>query len=66
MACCIWRWKLIKDVKKNPVVQATVIGLFKSAVPAPTPDRKPAPGLALEAVEDVVVIPQPHVRGQKR
>ena len=58
--------KLIKDVKKNPVVQATVTGLFKSAVPAPTPDQKPAPGLALEAVEDVVVIPQPHVRGQKR
>ena len=58
--------KLIKDLRKNPVVQATVTGLFKSAVPAPTPDQKPAPGLALEAVEDVVVIPQPHVRGQKR
>lgn len=58
--------KLIKEVKKNPVVQATVTGLFKSSVPVAAPDQKPAPGLALESVEDVMAIPQPHVRPQKR
>jgi len=54
--------KLVKDTKKNPVVQATVTGLFKSAVPGETVDQKPGPGLAVETVEDVVVIPQPHVK----
>jgi hypothetical protein len=58
--------KLVKDTKKNPVVEATVTGLFKSAIPGQTADQKPEPGLAVETVEDVVVIPQPHVKGQKR
>lgn len=58
--------KLVKELKKNPVVQATVTGLFKRAIPNPAPDQKPIPGLALESVEDVTVIPQPRVRAQKR
>lgn len=58
--------KLIKDVKKNPVVEATVTGLFRRSIPHQGPDDKPQPGLALEGVTDIVVHPQPHVRGQKR
>jgi hypothetical protein len=54
--------KLVKDVKKNPVVQATVAGLFKRFGTGEKPDNR----LALESVEDVVVIPQPRVRPQKR
>jgi len=54
--------KLIKDVKKNPVVEATVTGLFKRF----GTDQKPDNRLALESVEDVLVIPQPHVKSQKR
>jgi hypothetical protein len=49
-------------VKKNPVVEATVTGLFKSFGTAQKPDNR----LALESVEDVVVHPQPRVKGQKR
>jgi len=54
--------KLIKDVKKNPVVEATVTGLFKRF----GTDQKPDNRLALESVEDVLVHPQPHVKSQKR
>lgn len=54
--------KLIKDVKQNPVVKATVTGLFKRSLP----EQKSESGLALDSVEDVVVIPQPRVKGQKR
>ena len=54
--------KLIKDVKKNPVVEATVTGLFKRFGTGQHPDNR----LALESVGEVVVIPQPRVRGQKR
>ena len=54
--------KLVTDVKKNPVVEATVTGLFKRF----GTDEKPDNRLALEAVEEVVVIPQPRVRVQKR
>ena len=54
--------KLVKDVKKNPVVEATVTGLFKRFGTGQKPDN----GLALESVEDVVVRPQPRVRAQKR
>jgi hypothetical protein len=43
--------KLVKDVKKNPVVEATVTGLFRRAAT----DQKPEAGLALESVEDVAV-----------
>jgi hypothetical protein len=53
--------KLIKEVKKNPVVEATVTGLFRRAAG----EQKPNAGLALESVEDVVVFPQPRARGQK-
>ncbi|MGO4885010.1 MAG: hypothetical protein ACLP59_29955 [Bryobacteraceae bacterium] len=58
--------KLIKDVKKNPVVEATVTGLFKKAVPDLAPTQKPEAGLALESVEDIVVHPQPRVKRQNR
>jgi hypothetical protein len=54
--------KLVKDVKKNPVVEATVTGLFKRFGTGQKPDN----GLALESAEDVVVRPQPRVRAQKR
>jgi hypothetical protein len=54
--------KLMKDVKRNPVVQATVTGLFKRFGTSDKPDNR----LALESVENVTVIPQPHVRDQKR
>ena len=54
--------KLVKDVKKNPVVEATVTGLFKRFGTGQKPDNR----LALESVEDVVVRPQPRVRAQKR
>lgn len=53
--------KLLKDVKKNPAVEATVTGIFKRSVPG-----EKGAGLSLEAVEDVVVHPQPRVRNQKR
>jgi hypothetical protein len=58
--------KLVKEVKKNPVVEATVTGLFKRAAGEQKPDQKLNAGLALESVEDVVVFPQPRARGQKR
>jgi len=54
--------KMTKEVKKNPVVEVTVTGWFKRTGSA----EKPAYGLALESVEDVVVKPQPrkpHGRG---
>jgi hypothetical protein len=54
--------KLVTDVKKNPVVEATVTGLFKSF----GTDQKPDNRLALESVEDVLAHPQPHVKAQKR
>ncbi|HXM41887.1 MAG TPA: hypothetical protein VN924_11575 [Bryobacteraceae bacterium] len=54
--------KLVTDVKKNPVVEATVTGLFKHFGTAEKPDNR----LALESVENVVVHPQPRVKGQKR
>lgn len=53
--------KLTKDVKKNPVVVATVTGWFKRTVTA----EKPAYGLALESVGDVVVVKQRRVPAQK-
>ena len=53
--------KLIKDLKKNPVVEATVTGWFKRFGTAQEPDNR----LALESVDRVVVIPQPRVRPQK-
>jgi hypothetical protein len=52
--------KLIKDVKRNPVVEATVTGLFKRSLPS----QNNEPGLALESVSDIVVRPQPHVKRQ--
>jgi hypothetical protein len=54
--------KLVKDTKKNPVVEATVTGVFKRF----GVDTKPDNRLALESVDNVVVIPQPHQRPQKR
>ena len=54
--------KLVKDVKKNPVVEATVTGLFKRF----GTDQKPDNRLALESVQDVVVHPLPLLKGQKR
>jgi hypothetical protein len=54
--------KLVKDVKKNPVVEATVTGLFKRFGTGQKPDNR----LALESVEDVLVHPQPRVKAQKR
>jgi hypothetical protein len=54
--------KLVKDVKKNPVVEATVTGMFKRF----GTDEKPDNRLALESVTDVLVHPQPRVRDQKR
>ena len=54
--------KLVNDTKKNPVVEATVTGMFKRF----GADAKPDNRLALESVENVVVIPQPHQRPQKR
>jgi hypothetical protein len=53
---------LVKDVKKNPVVEATVTGLFKRFGTGQKPDNR----LALESVEDVLVHPQPRIKGQKR
>ncbi|MGA3039651.1 MAG: hypothetical protein ABSF54_02545 [Bryobacteraceae bacterium] len=54
--------KLVKEVKKNAVVEATVTGLFKRF----GTDAKPDNRLALESVEDVLAHPQPRVKGQKR
>jgi len=54
--------KLIKDVQKNPVVEATVTGWFKSFGTAQKPDNR----LALESVEDVTVRPPPRGPAQKR
>lgn len=51
--------KLVKD---NPVVEAAVTELFKRF----GTDQKPDNRLALDSVEDVLVHPQPHVKGQKR
>ena len=51
--------KLIKEVKKNPLVEATVTGWFRRS----GTDQKPDSGLALESVEDVVVRPQTRGRG---
>ncbi|HUE01274.1 MAG TPA: hypothetical protein VMR62_16990 [Bryobacteraceae bacterium] len=58
--------KLVKDVKRNPVVEATVTGLFKRSIPGQGPGQKPQAGLALEAVDDVVVHPRPKVKHQNR
>jgi len=47
--------KLIKEVKKNPQVEATVTGWFKHA----GTDHRPDSGLTLESVQDVAVrLPQ--------
>jgi len=54
--------KLVKAVKKNPVVQATVAGLFMRQVP----DHKSESGLVLESVADIAIVPQPRVKAQKR
>ena len=54
--------KLVKDVKKNPVVEATVTGVFKHFGTGQKPDNR----LALDSVEDVLVHPQPRVKAQKR
>jgi hypothetical protein len=54
--------KLVKEVKKNPVVEATVTGLFKHFGTVEKADNR----LALDSVEDVLVHPQPRVNGQKR
>jgi len=54
--------KLVKDVKKNPVVEATVTGLFKRFGTGQKPDNR----LALESVEDVVVRSQPRGPARKR
>jgi hypothetical protein len=54
--------KLVQDVKKNPVVEATVTGSFKRFGSGQKPDNR----LALESVDDVLVHPQPRIRGQKR
>lgn len=54
--------KLIKDVKKNAVVEATVIGRFKRSGAGQKADS----GLALESVEGVVVRPLPRGPSQKR
>ena len=54
--------KLVKDVKKNPVVEATVTGMFKRFGTSQKPDNR----LALESVQNVTVIPQPKIRVQKR
>lgn len=51
--------KLVKEVKRNPVVEATVSGWFKRTATAPKPEY----GLALESVDKVVV--KPHPRAQK-
>lgn len=52
--------KLVKEGKRNPAVEATVTGLFKRFGTDDKPDNR----LALESVENVVVIQQPRV--QKR
>jgi hypothetical protein len=54
--------KLVKETKKNPVVEATVTGLFKRFGTTEKPDNR----LAVESVEDVVAHPQPRVKAQKR
>lgn len=54
--------KLVKDVKKNPVVEATVTGLSKHFGTVERPDNR----LALDSVEDVLVHPQLRVKAQKR
>jgi hypothetical protein len=50
--------KMTKEVKKNPVVLATVTGWFERTGTA----EKPAYGLALESVGDVVVVKQRRAR----
>lgn len=54
--------KLIKAVKNNPVVEATVTGRFKRAAADPKSDA----GLALVSVDHISTRPQPRVRAQKR
>ncbi len=56
--------KLVKAVKKYPSVEATITGVFKSEVPAAGPKDKPAPGLALESVEDVTIHHPPRAKGR--
>jgi hypothetical protein len=53
--------KMIKDVKKHPVVEVTVIGWLRRG----DPDKKTESGLALESVEDIVVKPLPKVRRER-
>lgn len=50
--------KLVKNTKKNPLVEATVTGLFKRFGTTETPDNR----LALESVSDILVHSQPRVR----
>ena len=54
--------KLVEDVKKNPVVEATVTGWFKRFGTGQEPDNR----LSLESVENVVVRPQPRGPAQKK
>ncbi|MGA2131586.1 MAG: hypothetical protein ABSH50_04650 [Bryobacteraceae bacterium] len=53
--------KMVKDVKKNPVVVVTISGWFRRGVP----DKKTESGVALESVEDVVVKRLPKVPRQR-
>lgn len=52
--------KLTRDVKRHPVVEATVSGRFQLAGTVP----KPTYGLALDSVKDIAV--KPHAAPQKR
>jgi len=51
--------KLTKELLRNPIVEATVIGWFKVLGTS----QKPVPALALEEVRDIVVKPLPKYRG---
>ncbi len=50
--------KLLKQVKRNPVVEATVTGIFKRA----DAEKKFDAGISLDSVSDVVAKPQYRVR----
>jgi len=51
--------KLTKELRRNPIVEATAIGWFKLLGTS----QKPVPALALEEVRDIVVKPLPKYRG---
>ena len=50
--------KLTKEVKRNPVVEATVTGWLRRT----GTDEKAENGLVLESVEDIVAKPLPRIR----